>query len=950
MLRNKGRFLSFLLILCIVLSLFAGIGVSSFAAGGTKNSGTRHVLCTALSSQAEAYYKGEYSWDSMSELEGVDTDSSLAAMSGELYDELQELMSNTMTDSVSYKSLTSYWQDTDASGGSGDAILFYSDHISSSYNREHVWPKSRGSFYQKNAGSDLHHLRPTDNDINSTRGNHTMGDVVGVLSSYSTASNGGKTVLYYNAGLDLVEVNDDIKGDVARILLYVYVRWGQPNLCEDIASSKLPAFDSDDSDNNGQAVIEDLDTLLEWCAEDPVDTWEMSRNDCVQNIQGNRNVFIDYPEYAWLIFGREVPVDMSTPSGENLDMVSYDLKAESNNEAYGSVSVSGMTVNALPKAGYIVAGAEVYPEGSAVLTQKGSSFTVSRLKSDCTVTVIFEKAQQVTLSYSAPADIPSTTLMAGSSVTLPTCSAAVEGYSFLGWTENTTDETTTEPSYFKAGSSYTVSSSKTLYALYTRTETGDNPGGNAELVTSAPADWSGSYVFGVAGKEVMMTNGTSGKTYLGVTDAVFDGNSITNAGDSNIFTLEKVGGYYAIRDCSGAYLKCGGAKSVTLDSSKSSVSSADTAYLWSIGAGKISSAVASYGNLQYNSSAPRFTTYTSNQTAIGLYRVGNAAVSYYSTFGTAAHSHSYTVTVVAPTCTEQGYTVYTCTCGDSYVADYTDTVGHSFGAWKTLSAATCTEDGSAARYCSVCGAAESKVISAQGHSFGAWKTVSAATCTEDGSAARYCSVCGAAESKVISAQGHSFKNGICTICGYADNPFTDVIAGTPYFEAILWAYHHEPKQISSGFTATEFRPGESCTRGQVVTFLWRAAGEPQPESSDCPFVDVSESSPYRTAIIWAAENNITTGFDATHFAPSRSVTRAQFVTFLWRYLGTPTAEDASNPFVDVSESSVYYPAILWAAEKGVTQGYGSNDFRPDTVCTRWNVVLFLRRALEEAAA
>lgn len=868
MYNSKTKALSFLLVLCLAVSLFAGIGVSSFADGNTTNTGTRHELCASLSKQAEAYYKGEYSWSSMSELKGVDTDSSLAAMKGELYGELQELMGDTMTASVSYKSLTSYWQTTDASHGSKDAVLFYSDTVSSDYNREHVWPKSRGGFYQKNAGSDLHHLRPTNSTINSTRGNHTMGDVVGVLSTYSTMSYGGETVLYYNAGLDLVEVNDDIKGDVARILLYVYVRWGQPNLCEDVSSANLPAFDSDDSENNGRAVIEDLDTLLEWCAEDPVDTWEMSRNDCVQNIQGNRNVFIDYPEYAWLLFGRDVPADMDTPSGSTVDAEHYSISAAASNPDYGTVSVTGHTVFASPKAGYVVSGAEVSPAGSAVLTRSGNSFSVSALSADCIVTVIFEKAAQTELSFSAPCEISSVSTLAGSSVTLPYCGASIDGYRFLGWTEKPLGETLKAPVYYEAGSAYEVNGDTTLYALYTRIEKGDNPGGAAELVTSEPADWSGSYVIGAASKGVMMTNGNSGKTFLEYADADFSGSSIVNATDENIFTLCRVGSYYTIQDCNGAYLKCSAAKNISLDSGKNSVSSSDTAFLWSVGVDRVAPATASYGRLQYNASAPRFTTYTSNQTAISLYRVGKADIVYYATFFDAPHVHSYTPCVTPPTCTEKGYTTFTCTCGDSYVSDYTEAVGHSL------------------------------------------------------------------------------HNGICAVCGYADNPFTDVRQGTPYFEAILWAYYHNPKQITSGFTATEFRPGESCTRGQVVTFLWRAAGEPVPESDSCPFVDVKDGSPYRTAIIWAAEQGITHGFDETHFAPSQSVTRAQFVTFLWRYCGSSDTETAGNPFVDVSESSVYYPAILWAAETGVTRGYGSNDFRPDMICTRWHVVLFLQRAVE----
>lgn len=305
------RLFSLLLILCIVTALFAGLTTAS-----AKNTLLRGTVCNELSSKAKAYYTGNYTYSSMSTLQGGTPDkttgkvSSLATTNTAMYQRLQTLMTDTMTDKVSYNSLTSYWPTTD------NNILFYSNVKDGSYNREHVWPKSRASFYKKNGGCDLHHLRPTNSVINSTRSNYTMGNVKDEIPGHSTKDYKGTTVLWYSSGRDLVEVADYVKGDVARIFLYVYVRWGQPNLFENVSKSNLPAFDSDDKDNNGIKVIESLDTLLEWCEIDPVDTWEMSRNDETQTVQGNRNVFIDYPEYAWLLFGQDIPTDMPTPSGE----------------------------------------------------------------------------------------------------------------------------------------------------------------------------------------------------------------------------------------------------------------------------------------------------------------------------------------------------------------------------------------------------------------------------------------------------------------------------------------------------------------------------------------------------------------------------------------------------------------------------------------------------------
>ena len=305
--RMGAGLLALMMVFCL---LAVGLPSAIFAATGTLtyNTGTRHNYNVSLSSQALAYYTGNYTWDKLSKLEGG-TENCLN-IDNPMFEALHSLMSNTMTKSVSYSSLPTYWEKTDAQSGTSSYVLFYADIAgpNSSMNREHVWPKSHASFKESNGGADLHHLRPTVGNVNSARGNLIMGNVKG-LSGASTYSYNGKVVLYKTSSL--CEVNDNIKGDVARILLYVWCRWEEPNL---FMNTSNPVVGPSDDKNDGKKVIESLDTLLQWCAMDPVDTWEMSRNDQVENVQGNRNVFIDYPEFAWLIFGRTVPTDLSTPS------------------------------------------------------------------------------------------------------------------------------------------------------------------------------------------------------------------------------------------------------------------------------------------------------------------------------------------------------------------------------------------------------------------------------------------------------------------------------------------------------------------------------------------------------------------------------------------------------------------------------------------------------------
>ena len=176
--------------------------------------------------------------------------------------------------------------------------------------------------------------------------------------------------------------------------------------------------------------------------------------------------------------------------------------------------------------------------------------------------------------------------------------------------------------------------------------------------------------------------------------------------------------------------------------------------------------------------------------------------------------------------------------------------------------------------------------------------------------------------------------------GGRENPFTDVEEGKFYYEPVLWAYYHDP-QITAGTSATTFSPNDTCTRAQVVTFLWRAAGAPEPETTENPFEDVKEGKYYYKAVLWAAETGVTSGTGKTTFSPDDGCTRAQVVTFLWRFAGSPEPTASTSPFEDVSDGKYYTKAVLWAAETGVTAGTSETTFRPNDTCTRGQIVTFL---------
>ena len=172
------------------------------------------------------------------------------------------------------------------------------------------------------------------------------------------------------------------------------------------------------------------------------------------------------------------------------------------------------------------------------------------------------------------------------------------------------------------------------------------------------------------------------------------------------------------------------------------------------------------------------------------------------------------------------------------------------------------------------------------------------------------------------------------------NPFTDVPAGSYYEDAVIWAVD---KGITTGTSATTFNPNGICTRAQAVTFLWRAAGSPAAKSAVMPFTDVKAGSYYYDAVLWAVEQGITKGTSDTMFSPDATCTRAQIVTFLWRSQKSPAAGTA-NPFADVAADTYYIDAVLWAVKHNITVGTTFSIFSPDEECTRAQIVTFLYRA------
>ena len=325
--------------------------------------------------------------------------------------------------------------------------------------------------------------------------------------------------------------------------------------------------------------------------------------------------------------------------------------------------------------------------------------------------------------------------------------------------------------------------------------------------------------------------------------------------------------------------------------------------------------------------------------------------------------HEFVEVRQEPGCETGGMTWLECLlCGATKGYQLLDPLGHTFDEWYVLEEPGCTTDGIEARDCVICGFRETMTLPHLGHAY--MVEVEPPTCTARGYTLHYCPGCGDRfRTDYTDPLGHRYDDGViikeptltamgrilytCIGCGdtYQEtipkltNPFVDIDDQAYYFTPVIWAVN---LGITSGMDETHFEPNVLCDRSQVVTFLWRAAGRPEPDIVGNPFLDVPSGSYYEKAVRWAYSNGITDGTDDTHFSPKQPCSRAQVVTFLHRTHGCPEPS-VSSAFTDISPKKYYYEAVLWAAGREITVGMEGGYFRPDYSCTRGQIVTFLYR-------
>ena len=260
---------------------------------------------------------------------------------------------------------------------------------------------------------------------------------------------------------------------------------------------------------------------------------------------------------------------------------------------------------------------------------------------------------------------------------------------------------------------------------------------------------------------------------------------------------------------------------------------------------------------------------------------------------------------------------------------------HSWSEWTIVEPASCTSEGYRTRQCNVCMETETETIPALGHAWTlteTWVNPMEENNIHAWTSLYTCSRCNETKEGRLCA-GEVFK----------DMPPEGFWSHDP----IDWAWLNG---ITGGTGPDTFSPDLTVTRSQVVTFLWAAAEKPAPETTTSPFTDVKEGDWFLSPVLWAVENGITGGVGNNQFGPGAVCTRSQIVTFLWAAAGKPEPEMTESPFTDVKEGDWYLNAVLWAVENGVTGGVGNNQFGPDLVCTRAQAVTFLYKASQIPAS
>ena len=685
--RPVKRILSAVLALLLCVSLLSGLSFAAtvnYQTGDPEgfrnvilNWGKRGTTATFLSPNAIEFYEdNNITYSELAQLSGSSNISSTP--SSQLYKALQKLMKDNHEVITSYADTRPLYSYTDCQNGNRNELTcFYSGikigpnwDSGATWNREHTWPNSKGM--DGDDENDIMMLRPASSSVNSSRGNNAYGE----------------SANFYDPN-DVTNGALNLHGDVARIFLYVYVRWGNT---------------ANPWGTNG--VIESKDVLLRWMEEDPVDTWEMGRNDSVESITGTRNVFVDYPELAFALFDAQLPTTMTTPSGEAINSGStYSITVQTNNSAWGNATLSGKTVNAAPATGYRVAGYTLV-SGNATVTRNGNAFTVEP-SSDCTIRINFEERTEASVRFfENGVETSAQSVYIDDSYTLPEPGTEVpEGYHFQGWVTSELAETTAKPALIHAsGKVLTAEEDVTYYALYSRLDaSGTGSSSSYELYDGELV--AGSYLI-TYNNGAMKASITSGRLDLLTVTPV--ANAIDEPDPSTVWEISFTDdGYVTLYNKASNYYAAG-----TGVKNKAALLAGVNDYAKWTPSGEGTYEFINYGNelkgvnknLRRNADFGFACYAASTGGALTLYKQAGGTVYYCTTAAVCEHANTRNEAAVDASCTENGYTagIYCLDC-NSYISGHEPVTapGHDYEAMVTPPEGA--DPGYTTYTCTVCG-------------------------------------------------------------------------------------------------------------------------------------------------------------------------------------------------------------------------------------------------------
>lgn len=712
----------------IALVLIASTVVPSFI-------GISFGQVAEAASQIDSYYSS------------LDTSKTGSAFRADLY----ELIKSTHKKETTYAGLKEVYKVADADPNkSGNIIWFYTGTSVSfsgfgsgggTTNREHVWPKNGGNAFPETteAGSDGHHLRPCEANLNSTRGSKSF-DIVPQTTGNIVKQNGSSSYenLCYTSG-DFFYPGEGYRGATARILFYVQTRWGN--------DYDLTFVDS--AGNN--KTIGKISTLLQWHLQEPPTAEEIRRNEAVFGIQGNRNPFIDHPEYATQIYC--------------YDGQSYNSKLQQVAKQYGDYQDTDVeSISLSPSSLNLAIGQSM--QISAAVSPSGASKAIEWTSSNKSVATVDENGKVTALSSGY------TTIIA-TSVKTPTVKATIDVL-VKSVTNINISGTPSKTSYYE-GDTFNPDG-LTVTATYSDGSSGvlDNASCTwLDAGTKLPALSKGTTaVICKVGDIEKTLNGIVVNKTVGKTES-FNRSSFTTTTSAygwNAWSSGTISGQ--------AFMYPGAKDKIQMNSSKSAYYIFNTTPIpgqlvsitvkmqgdakdWDIRTSTtpydttasgypktgtshgIQSATSEGTTWTLNTSDPYFTI---NYLGSGVAYLDSITISYGGSGGDECQ-HTYTSVITPPTCTEKGFTTYTCSkCEHSYIDSYVDALGHSYGEWTVKTPATCTTEGLKERDCQRegCNHKETQIIPTLGHSYqeSDWIDEVPATCTAEGTKGHYhCDTC-----------------------------------------------------------------------------------------------------------------------------------------------------------------------------------------------------------------